>query len=259
MIIRTYAELSQYLKAFNKKSFNLLVIHSSGGTGKSRLTKELIKDSLNFSGHSTPLATFLEIQKRPDSKIVFDDTDILLNNKIMVALLKQVCDTEDSKIVRYTSTTKALDDKPQSFVSKNKVCLLLNDCKRVGHNIKALMTRGFYIHFMPSNAEIMARTRLFGDDTEILLFLEKHHQKLADFNLRIYVRAKELKSAGMDWKRWILKEFAKKSYLILLDEIIDLTIAERDSIWVERTGFSVRTLRRLIRKERNIGHLKKSG
>ena len=137
----------------------------------------------------------------------------------------------------------------QSFMSRNKICLLVNDIKRIGHNMQALLTRGFYIDFCPSNQEIMNKLKEFATDTEIISFIEANKNQIRDFNLRVYTRSIELKNAGIDWKNWILKEFCIGKEEMILQQIKDLPAKERNEIWEAETGKSIRSLQRRIKNK----------
>jgi len=249
MKLTTYNELTNFITAFDSGNLNLLIIKSEGGLAKSTLAGELVHDKLYFSGHATPLAIFQKVQQNPDSKLLFDDVDALIQNKGNVSLLKQLADTRKEKTVQYNSTTKIMEGRPQEFVSNNKVMLLVNDIKRVGKNMKALMTRGFYINFVPTREEVMMKLKEFAKDKEIVGFLDSNKNNLQELNLRTYVRAKELKEVKLDWKDWIIKEFARSKAEILFEEIKELKATERNEIWERETGMTVRTLRNWVKKE----------
>jgi len=247
VIIRKYDELKEMVKAFSNKKFNLLIIQSKGGLGKSQMVKEYVNDTVFFRGHATPLSIFLKLSDYSASLCIFDDVDELIKNKGNVSLLKQLTETTKYKTVQYNTTSQVLNDKPQSFISQNRVCLLVNDIKRVGKNMKALLTRGFYVSFEPSNEEVFKELEKFAKDTEILSFLGLHLKDLKGFNFRVYVRCLELKSAFLDWKKWVLEEFCRSTDDIVLDLIKDLPVKERDEVWVRETGKSIRTLRRRLK------------
>ena len=159
MKITTYEELNKYVKAFSNDNFNLLIIKSKGGLSKSQLLKQYAKDSIFFRGHATPLSIFLKLQENSRRKVIFDDVDELIKNKGNISILKQLTETTKIKEVQYNTTSQAMQPDKQSFMSRNKICLLVNDIKRIGHNMQALLTRGFYIDFCPSNQEIMNKLK----------------------------------------------------------------------------------------------------
>jgi hypothetical protein len=188
------------------------------------------------------------LQKSPEKLVIFDDVDSLLANKTSLALLKQVCEIEDDKTVRYDTTQQINKDAVEpSFVSNNKVCLLCNDIKRVGRHMKALLTRGIYIDFQPTNAEILAVMRTFPDlDMDIFSYLENHTTEIHELNQRIYFKCVELKKAGIDWQGYLKGEFKISKEMELAIQLSDLPLPERNARWEAETGKTARTLQRLL-------------
>jgi len=226
------------------------VIKSRGGLGKTFLVENSLTDNITFKGHSTPLSIYIRLSKNPTKKVVFDDVDSLLSNKTNVALLKQICETNQIKTIRYDTTVKTSNEFPEEFKSQNKVIMLCNDIKRMGHNMKALLTRGIYVDFKPSNEEVLAVLREFAKDKEILSYLNTHHLELNDLNFRLYKKALELKNSGLDWEEYLESENNLNTNMDIVREIFHLPTRERNSIWLREGVGSIRKLQRLIRKHK---------
>lgn len=254
MIVTTYKTLENYFKAFYKGNISLLIISSEAGLGKSNLAQKILdeKETRFFGGHATPLSIYLDLSKKTDDLVCFDDVDSLLYNKINIGLLKQICEVHDNKKVRYSTTHKI--DKfgvQESFTSNNKVVLLCNDVQRISRKIGALFSRGIYIDFQPSKEEIINKMKTFPDiDKEIFEFITLHNKEILELNFRIYTKCAELKEANIDWKNYVRKEFGVSIEKEVFEEIKDLPIEERDKKWEERTGRSIRTLQRLVKEKR---------
>jgi len=209
--IKTYGEFDNYIKAFSKKKINLMVIVSRGGLGKSFATEQaLLKEApLTFSGHATPLSIYKELyratkeEKNKDPFVVFDDVDTLICNKTNVALLKQICDTKETKQVRYGSTTKLLEEVPYEYETKCNVILLTNLLTPRNANVKALLTRGHHIHFNPSNVEVVNHLRGFAKNKPIVKLMSELAPFSTRLNLRSYVLAKELDDSNLDWRTFV--------------------------------------------------------
>ena len=238
------------VKAFGTGKLGFVIFHSKGGLSKSFLARKYVKDAIVIKGHISPMALYMTCFKNPESLIIFDDVDQLLQSKVCTALLKQICDTDDEKLVTYTTTSK-LDGEPvpPRFISKNKVLILANDIKRVGKNIGALLSRSHLFHFCPENDEIFAYLKDFSSDKEVLGLIESNLSSLPDFSLRTYVCAVEMKLAGLDWKRFMLDDNRDDRDSDLLDEIVKLPIKKRNKVWCENTGLSVRSLQRALKKK----------
>ena len=252
MILTTYDTLKQYTDAFGDGRISLLVIKGRGATGKSHIVANSVEDSdcLQFNGHATPLSIYLGLHDSPDSLVVFDDVDSLINNKITVSLLKQICEMNKKKTIRYNTTYRIGEGGiPSSFISTNKVCLICNDFKRVGKNIRALLTRAIFIDFWPTNQEILNQLKGFKDlDLEIFSYLKANSKTIGSIHFRIYIKCKELKNADLDWKDYLSKEYKINELDRIASELIDLPVKERDDAWVKATGKSVRCLQRRLRK-----------
>jgi hypothetical protein len=259
----TFKQLGQYMMAFRNRSISLLIIRSSGGLGKTTEAKNSIpiEDAegniiaVFFKGHATPLSIYMTASKHPNALLIFDDVDTLVDNKTTVAILKQLCELREDKDVHYNTTYKAYgEDVPPEFKSNNKVMLLCNDIKKVGANMGALLTRGFYLDFTPSHAEILKKLSEFAEERDIFDHIAKVHEHL-DLNFRIYEKCVEIKDSShytkLDWKEWLRNEYQLNEDEDLVREIANdktLNRGERDRLWQERTGKSTRTYYRIHKK-----------
>lgn len=225
-----------------------MIVHSRGGLAKSFTCEKLITNGITFSGHSTPLSIYLQAHKNPNAKLIFDDVDTLLSNKTCVALLKQLAETKVNKKVRYGTTHKVNEEKvPESFVSNNKVLILCNDIKKLSKNMKALLTRGILLNFTPTNESIYEELTKFAEDKEILSHLKANLNKIADFNMRVYIKCNELKKAKIYWQKYLESEYVGFVEDELVREIAEMPKNQRDSIWKARTGKGIRCLQKKIK------------
>jgi hypothetical protein len=257
MRITTYTELRQYLTAFKHGHISLLVIRSTGGLGKTYESTRQLPEALVFKGHATPLSIYMDCAKQPHKRVIFDDVDTLVDNKTNVALLKQLCELQEDKPVHYSTTYRVNDaDVPRSFVSNNKVLLLCNDILKVGKNMGALLTRGFFIDFVPTPSEVIAQLREFdGVVTEVVDYMNEHRDTL-DVNYRTYEKCVEIMDSsrltGLSWKEWLRGEFSLDRDEEIAKELEQSSLSreEIDLEWTTRTGKSTRTYYRVVRKLR---------
>ncbi len=199
-----------------------------------------------ISGHETPLDLYRKLYDGRDRLVVFDEIDGLLSNTANVGLLKQVCETREVKRVQWGSTDKRaakidgllantanvgllkqvcetreikrvqwgstdqraakIDGGVGHFHTRSRVCLLCNSFVLFNANVAALKTRGLAVQFVPSNREILDKIRTFATDSEIIEFLEEFHECIPEFSLRTYRVLQDLKSAGLDWRRYAIDE-----------------------------------------------------
>ena len=203
--IASYEKLKKFITAFGKKKINLLFIISRAGLGKTSIIEEALTSlaPAMFNGHLTPLSLYRELYERnlyeSDFIAVFDDTDSLMNNKSNIALLKALFDTKETKTVKYTSTTKLLEGMENEFNTQCKTIVLLNDISD-NKNIAPLISRANTVNFNPSDKEILSYLKTFAADKEIISFIETFVQFSNSLNLRMYVKALELKKSGLEWR-----------------------------------------------------------
>lgn len=210
MTITTYHELSDFVAAFGNGHLNMLVVCSRGGLGKSETVQRKLQDNqVIISGHETPLDLYRKLYDGRDRLVVFDEIDGLLSNTANVGLLKQVCETKEVKRVQWGSSDKRaakIDGGVGHFHTNSRVCLLCNSFALFNANVAALKTRGLTVQFVPTSREILDKISTFATDTEIVEFLEHFHECIPDFSLRTYRVLHDLKSAGLDWRRYALDE-----------------------------------------------------
>jgi len=228
IIIDNYDDYRAHMRAFKKKKLNLVSVVSRGGLGKTFISEdELMEEApLVFTGHVTPMSLYMTLYERnceeQDFIVVFDDVDALLLNKTNVAILKQVCDTRETKTVKYFTSSPTLRSNqiPQEFETRCKVLMLMNDLNPEDSNLKALMTRSHLINFKPSDMEVLDNMKTFADDKAILKFIEIYAPFSSSLNLRCYKRAVELKDSGLDWKRSIVDDLQVDSHLLEIHNLI---------------------------------------
>ena len=116
-------------------------------------------------------------------------------------LLKCLCQTEEEKAVAWHSDARSLERQgiPREFTTKSRVVIISNDWKTLNKNVAALQDRGHVLLFQPSAAEVHAQAGKWFDDREIYEWFAANLHRIREPSLRHYVRARELKAAGMDW------------------------------------------------------------
>lgn len=224
--LKNYKSLYEYMTAFGSRKLNLLIIVSRGGLGKTFIAEETLIEQgpLIFTGHVTPLGMYKELFERnkeeEDFMVVFDDVDALVLNKTNVALLKQLCDTREEKIIKYFTTSPILKNIPNEFETSCKVLMLMNDIKTKDKNLNALLTRAHLVYFDPPDTEIIRHIQTFGKDKEVLKFIHLYAPFSKSLNLRIYKRASELKQAGLNWKQDIINELDVDQRLFEIEKLL---------------------------------------
>jgi hypothetical protein len=108
-------------------------------------------------------------------------------------------------------------------------------------NVAALQDRGHVLMFQPGAAEVHRRAGTWFDDPEIYEWFAKNLHRVREPSMRHYVRARELKAAGMDWTDVLVVEAENKRSRLaaeLLASDAYGSTAERVKAFVDRGGGS---------------------
>ena len=145
---------------------------------------------------------YLELFRSRDRFVVIDDVDSLYSDRNGLRLLKCLCQSEDSKAVAWHSASRALEKAkiPREFVTTSRVIIICNEWKTLNRNVAALQDRGHVLCFRPSASEVHERAKEFFRDEDVLSWFEDNLHRLLEPSLRLYLRAAELKTSGMEWK-----------------------------------------------------------
>lgn len=152
---------------------------------------------------------------------MLDDVDALYADRSGVRLLKGLCQTEEEKTVAWHSDARRLARQrtPREFTTRSRVAIISNDWRTLNKNVAALQDRGHVLLFQPTAAEVHARAGAWFDDEEIYEWFAKNLRRVREPSFRHYVRAKELKAAGMDWTD-VLAEEVENRRARLVTEIL---------------------------------------
>jgi len=208
--LTTYERLDEYLRAFAKGHFHLMILVGAGGLAKSRSVRAVLSDgeACWIEGNATPFGMYAKLYRHRDQFVVIDDVDALYADRSGVRLLKCLCQTEEEKAVAWHSDARSLERQriPREFTTKSRVVIISNDWQTLNKNVAALQDRGHVIFFQPSASEVHAQAGKWFDDEEIYGWFAANLHRVREPSLRHYVRAKELKAAGMDWTEVLAAE-----------------------------------------------------
>ena len=76
--------------------------------------------------------------------------------------------------------------------------IIANDWRTLNENVAAVQDRGHVLSFEPTPAKVHRRVGEWFEDEEIYAWFGRHLRVIAKPSMRHYVRAKELKAAGLD-------------------------------------------------------------
>ena len=240
--LATYQRLEEYLRAFAEGHFHLLVLVGPGGLGKSRSVRSVLDGKgCWIEGNATPFGMYVRLFRHRDQFVVIDDVDALYADRSGVRLLKCLCQTEEEKSVAWHFDARSLERQgvPREFKTKSRVVIIANDWRTLDKNVAALQDRGHVLLFRPSAAEVHAQAGKWFDDQEIYDWIGANLHRGGEPSFRHYVRAKELKAAGMDWSDVLAVEAENKRARLaaeLMDSEEYASTAERVRAFVERGG-----------------------
>jgi len=201
MIIKTYTELKEFFEMFKKHNADLLIIMSRAGLGKTTILKNIMKEEefTYINTHSTPLKTYLDLYDKRDCCVIFDDLGDILQNNIMVSMLKSLAETSPIKELHYNTTSKLIGNAPEEFKTTSNTCILLNEFDVRNKTLAPLLDRAFYIEFAPDKKEILLKIKEIAKSQSIsnkekcvLKFIEKNYEKIENLSLRTYIKALQL-------------------------------------------------------------------
>jgi hypothetical protein len=241
--LTTYERLGEYLRAFAQGHFHLMILVGAGGLAKSRSVRAVLGDGKAcwIEGNATPFGMYAKLYRHRDQFVVIDDVDALYADRSGVRLLKCLCQTEEEKAVAWHSDARSLERQciPREFTTKSRVVIIANDWQTLNKNVAALQDRGHVLLFQPSASEVHARAGKWFDDEEIYQWFAANLHRVREPSLRHYVRAKELKAAGMDWTAVLAAEDenprARLAAELLASPAYDSTAA-RVKAFVEQQG-----------------------
>ena len=259
--ITTYKELNQWIKIFHKEALDLMIIEGSAGSGKSTTIRKSLEDSPEYEycwleGRLTAIYLYEQAYMHRDCPIFLDDVDGLYSDKNAVNILKELCQTDDEKLVMWSTKTKLLDlEVPKRFTTKSKVCLITNSWRSVNANVVAVEDRGIVLSFYPSPEEVHEKALkldLAQGDKEIYGFLESHKTLILNPSLRHYRNAKKLKDNGiLDWKDVLIESFGvndQEEIVLKLLEDKTLKTKQKAEKFALLTGKTARTFYRIKEK-----------
>jgi hypothetical protein len=208
-LVASYAKLQEYVHAFAHGHLNLLILVGQAGIAKTRTVRAVLGGSVCWiEGNATPFGMYEKLYRHRDQFVVIDDVDSLYADKSGIRLLKCLCQTEDEKAVAWHTDARGLERHgiPREFTTKSRVIIICNDWKTLNRNVAALQDRGHVLVFQPSAAEVHRKAGEWFQDREIYEWFGANLHRIAEPSFRYYVRAGELKAAGMDWTEVLAAE-----------------------------------------------------
>ena len=242
VVVERYQELNSFTQAFAAGHLRFLMVVGPAGTGKSRAMRSAVADRAAWvDGNATAFGVYCAAFMHQDEPIVLDDVDALYRDTNGIRLLKQLCQSETSRLLGWCSDPQYLERRgiPRTFTTSSPVAIIANRWSTMNADVAALEDRGHMIVFDPPPLEIHRQAALWFHDQEVFDFISEHLHLITAHSLRTYLLARELKKAGMDWKRTILGRFLSGRLLLVAQLKADPTFkseAERVNAFREGGG-----------------------
>lgn len=218
MVVRTYAHLDQFVTAFAAGKLNLLIVVGRPGLAKSQSFKRaVVAGGIWLEGNATAFGMYCALYHARDQLVIIDDVDSLYASGAGVRLLKCLCQTDPIKRVAWQSAAAQLakEEIPKEFTTTSKVAILANDWCTLNDNVAAVQDRGHVIIFEPTAQEVHRHAGTWFKDEEVYRWFSENLHLIAEPSLRHYVRAAELKAAGLCWTQALpLLSMSPKALLV---------------------------------------------
>ena len=218
VVVERFQELNSFTQAFAAGHLRFLMLVGPAGTGKSRAMRSAVDGRAAWvDGNATAFGVYCAAFMHQDQPIVLDDVDALYRDSNGIRLLKQLCQSEPSRLLGWYSDPQYLERRgiPPKFKTSGPVAIIANRWSTMNADVAALEDRGHMIVFDPSPIEIHQQAALWFHDKEVFEFISKYLHLITNHSFRTYVLAFELKKARMNWKRTILSRFLSGPALLV--------------------------------------------
>ena len=200
--VATYAQLCRYVDAFARGYLNLVIL--TGGTGLAKtytLRSRLGEQACWLDGTATAFGIYTSLFSCRDRMVVIDNAESLFGDARCVQILQSLCQSEVEKRVAWHTAATGLGPEriPRQFVTKSRLFIIANEWQNLNRNVCIVSYGGHLIWFRPSPAEVHAQVKTWFADREILEWFERHLSLFRELSMTNYIRASELKQAGLDW------------------------------------------------------------
>ena len=234
IMIRTYEELTKFVRAFSSGHLNLLIIVGRAGVAKSQTVRQSVgAGTCWIEGNATAFGIYTKLYRYRDQLLVIDDVDSLYSDRAAVRLLKCICQTDPVKSVAWNTAAVGggSEDIPRDFQTSSRVCIIANDWKTLDANTAAVQDRGHLVIFDPTPEEVHRQVAEWFWDADVFAWLGEHLHLIPNLSMRHYVRATELKKSNLDWVRIILADALSEKLLLLAKLRADTSFKEeRDRV-----------------------------
>ena len=183
-----------------------MVIVSPPGLSKSHTLDAVAEetDSLVVRGRHSAINLFCNLYHYRNRPVIIDDADSVMGDKLSREYVKLLTETKKVKTLSWETNTKVLDDKgvPDAFTTSSPVCISTNSWSESDHIYQAIASRAHLVWFLPPWPEAYQYLATWFDDQEILDYIFERLDILKLPDLRIAVKAADLKRMDLAFAPW---------------------------------------------------------
>ncbi|WP_435018554.1 hypothetical protein TA3x_000531 [Tundrisphaera sp. TA3] len=229
--LHTYEKLRDYCRHFADGTWPCLIVVGSGGLGKSRTMAEALP-KINTSddagarwieSHVSAFQLYRELHAHKDRTFVLDDVDHLCRDQMIVKLLKNLCNTEETRRIYWATSNRDLEREnvPREFDTKSKIALIINRWDTVDENVGALEDRGMVVRFAPPSVEVHRQVGSWFRDKRVYDYIGDRLDRIFKPSQRLYLGASAMRERGLgdDWKAWVEEKIALPDELQIVRDL----------------------------------------
>jgi len=209
--LRTYDEANVWLTNFVGGVFNLLFLIGRPGLSKSQMAFKAIGERRHawIECHATKLALYCKLYEHRDEPVIIDDETSLVTDPGKLAIMNSLCQTNAVKTLRWDSTTRLLEERgvPAEFRTGSSVLVITNRLQNLTPQLAAMIDRGQPLLFEPPAAEVHRAVADWFPDREVYDFIGAWLPFIPDLSMRDYVKARQIKKAGLDWRTLLHRQW----------------------------------------------------
>jgi hypothetical protein len=258
--VTTYKEFEKYLRGMARGDFPFLWIVGRPGICKSRSIERALEGQnvcILKAGQLTPIVFHEQCFRNLQLPVVLDDAEHLADNPVGAKQISALGEHEGVKELSYATAGTYLQKQgvPATFRTRSRLCIIANRWTPHG----ALQSRAMLVYFDPPPCEIHIQVGTFFTDQEVYDWIGTVLHLIDGLDVRMYNKAKQMKAAGVDWRKWILDTYCHDAITHVVQDIEAdpeyRTREARAKRFKELTGQSRATYFRIVKRLKQRGQL----
>lgn len=182
---------------------------------------KIIRGTISANGLYKTLFEYSE----PNDVVVFDDTDIVLQDETCLNFLKVALDTTERRILHWITNSNRADALPNSFEFKGSVIFITNlnfekviasNYSKMSPHLEAILSRCLYLDLtIETTREKLLRIEHVAKDLgmlkrkglsdehidEIMAFVYKNAERFRELSLRKVLQLSDIRKMSYNWER----------------------------------------------------------